>query len=72
MELQTILTVKQPVLEAILHVLRLYMESDECVCDPNRDQPLFAGEHQCPPNCEACMWCIARTALRGVGKQPYA
>ena len=70
MELQTILTVKQPALEAILHSLRLYMECDECVCDAVTARlPLFAGSTTCPPDCEECMWCIGRTALRGIGQR---
>ena len=70
MELQTILTVKQPALEAILHSLRLYMEEDECVCDAVTARlPLFAGSTTCPPDCDRCTWCIGRTALRGIGQR---
>ena len=68
MELQTILTVKQPRFEALVHSLRLYLEQDECVCDAVSDLPLFAGSNPCPPDCERCMWCIGRKALRGVGQ----
>ena len=68
MDIATILTVKEPALRALVEVVRLYMEQDECVCDANADLPLFAGSG-CPPDCEQCMWCIGRTALRGIGQR---
>jgi len=67
MEFQTIVTVKQAKFEALLHSLRLYLESDECVCDRFTDLPLLYAV--CPPDCDRCMWCIGRTALRGIGQR---
>ena len=72
MDLQTILTVKQPAFEAILRSLRLYMESDECVCDGRADVPPLLRSldaQPCPPDCEDCTWCLGRKALRGIGQQ---
>ena len=68
MEIATIITVKQARFEALIHIIRLYMEQDECVCDLNHGLPLFAGNHTCPLVCEQCMWCMGRKALRGVGQ----
>ena len=68
MEFQTILTVKQACFEALVRSLRLYLAQDACVCDAVSDLPLFAGSTPCPPDCERCMWCIGRKALRGVGQ----
>ena len=69
MELHRILTVKQARFEALIRVIRLYMEQDECVCDGRADLPLLRlADHSCPPECEECTWCIGRTALRGVGQ----
>ncbi len=72
MEVQTIVTVKQVRLATLIRSIRLYMEQDYCVC---AQQPALLGmaeEQPCPDGCEGCTWCIARTALRGVGEQPYA
>lgn len=68
MELQTIVTLKQVRFEALVHCLQLYMEQDECVCGDLAELPLFRGLDSCGAECEACMWCIARKALRGVGR----
>ena len=72
MEVQTIVTVKQVRLATLIRSIRLYMEQDYCVC---AQQPALLGmaeEQPCPDGCEGCTWCIARTALGGVGEQPYA
>ncbi len=70
MEIATIITVKQARFEALIHIIRLYMEQDECVCDALSDLPLFRTDkgQACPPDCEQCMWCMGRKALRGVGQ----
>ena len=69
MEFQTILTVKQVYFEALIRILRLYMEQDDCVCDALPDLPLFrTAEQRCPPDCEQCTWCMGRKALRDVGQ----
>ena len=70
MEFSTILTVKQVAFDRLIASLRVYMDSDECVCHVGRDAPplLRAMEAQpCPPDCEDCTWCLGRKALRGVG-----
>ena len=72
MELQTIVTVKQVRLVALIRSIRLYMEQDYCVCASQPALPGLAEEQPCPDTCEGCTWCIARTALQGVGEQPYA
>ena len=72
MEVQTIVTVKQARLTGLIRSIRLYMEQDYCVCAP---QPVLLGmaeEQPCPDGCEGCTWCIAHTALKGVGERVYA
>ena len=72
MELQTIVTLKQLRLTALIRSIRLYMEQDYCVCAQQPSLPGLTGGQLCPGDCEGCTWCIARTALSGVGEQPYA
>ncbi len=45
--------------QRVLHALRLYMDTDNCVCEE---------EGECPPNCEKCMYCIGYNALRLAGE----
>ncbi len=72
MEIATIVTVKQVRLAALIRSIRLYMEQDYCVCAPQPALLGLAEEQPCPDDCEGCTWCIARTALHGVGEQVYA
>ncbi len=72
MEIATIVTVKQVRLAALIRSIRLYMEQDYCVCAPQPALPGLSGEQPCPDGCEGCTWCIARTALHGVGELSYA
>ena len=72
MEIATIVTVKQVRLAALIRSIRLYMEQDYCVCAAQPALLGLAEEQPCPHECEKCTWCIGRTALRGVGEQPYA
>ncbi len=72
MEIATIVTVKQVRLAALIRSIRLYMEQDYCVCAPQPALLGLAEEQPCLDGCEGCTWCIARTALHGVGEQPYA
>ena len=70
MAFQTILTVKQERFDALIAMLQLYMEQDECVCDGRADIPPILRNLEaqpCPPDCEDCTWCSGRKALRGVG-----
>ncbi len=69
MEVQTIVTVKQVRLAALLRSIRLYMEDDYCVCAPQPSLPGLTEEQPCPDKCGGCTWCIARTALRGIGQR---
>ncbi len=43
-------------LQQLINALRLYMDHDECVCDPCIDL-----------GCHGCMYCIAHTALIAIG-----
>ncbi len=63
-------TVEEAQFTALTRTIRLYMEQDECVCDALSDLPLFRTDkgQNCPPDCEQCMWCMSRKALRGVGQ----
>ena len=51
--------VERGALEALVFALRLYMDCDECVCNPP----------ECPQNCEACMFCMARSALGRIDEE---
>ena len=70
MEFQTILTVKEVAFNRLIEAIRVYMDSDECVCHVGRDTPPLLRQMEdedCPPDCEECTWCLGRKALRGVG-----
>ena len=70
---ETYQVVRRADLTRVVEALRLYMEQDECVCDALPDLPLFqAAKETCPPDCDRCMWCIGRKALRGVGQRADA
>ncbi len=45
-----------PQVQQLINALRIYMDHDECVCDPCID-----------PGCMGCMYCIAHTALVTIG-----
>ena len=49
-------------LEAIVYGLKLYMLGDHCACDPGTCTP--------EQDCDMCMYCCGRTALRNVGEEP--
>jgi hypothetical protein len=42
--------------QQLINALLMYMDHDECVCDPCTD-----------PGCQGCMYCIAHTALVAIG-----
>lgn len=47
-----VISVRLPYQQQLINALLIYMDHDECVCDPCID-----------PGCQGCMYCIAHTAL---------
>jgi hypothetical protein len=47
--------------QQLINALHIYMDHDECVCDPCID-----------PGCQGCMYCIAHSALVAVGELEQA
>ncbi len=45
-----------PAVQQLINALRLYMDHDDCVCDPCID-----------PGCHGCLYCIAHSALIAIG-----
>jgi hypothetical protein len=51
-----VISVRSPQHQQLINALLIYMDHDECVCDPCID-----------PGCLGCMYCIAHTALVAMG-----
>lgn len=51
-----VISVRPPHQQQLINALLIYMDHDECVCDPCID-----------PGCQGCMYCIAHTALVAIG-----
>ncbi len=64
MELATIITVKQARFEALIHIIRLYMEQDYCVCAQQPALPGLAKEQPCPDDCEGCIGALLAQPCR--------
>lgn len=47
---------RTPEVQQLIHALEVYMDHDECVCDPCIH-----------PRCQGCMYCIAQSALVAIG-----
>jgi hypothetical protein len=51
-----VISFRPPHQQQLINALLIYMDHDECVCDPCID-----------PGCQGCMYCIAYTALVAIG-----
>ena len=49
-------TLDRDTLEGLVYTLKLYMLGDRCAC-----------EGTCSDDCELCLWCCGKTAIRHSG-----
>jgi hypothetical protein len=51
-----VISVRSPEQQQLINALLIYMDQDQCICDPCTD-----------PGCMGCMYCIAHSALVAIG-----